>query len=545
MFCRTCGTKLSDNALFCPSCGTKVREEALNTQPVQPADQAAPAQPAAEPVESVMPEQNAQAIEPTVVVTPEPTPQAEAAPQAETGQYSYVQSDAPAQPEQPAAYQTDASYAPDGPATYYAAPGTDPAAQSAPQKKKKLPLILGICLAAVVLLLAILIPVLVHNSRQTKYNEGIALLENGQYAEAEAVFANLGRFEDSKDMLSYAQDGAKYRDALALMESGNFADAETMFAGISGFADADAYADECKKAQSYEKGLQLYDSGDYQGALDAFDAAGDYSNARSQADQAQKALNYAEGEELFAAGEYAGAADAFSAAGSFKDAQDRAAESKAYGDYELSVQLMEDGDYESAAALLEGLDSEMFPDRDNLLFESQSMPVYLDAVAAMEEGRLYDAYKGFNTLGNFRDSSERRAQCVTEKPKTGELYHNDDYKGSAVTLVVKAPSDGKSNYFKIYTSNGSSLVSVAFLNSNESVKIKLPAGDYMLKIAFSSSPWFGEEVMFGDEGTYQRLSVGGTDVFSFKKNYTYTLSLRSGNTSGDSVGTSGEDRDNF
>lgn len=50
MFCKNCGTKVSDDTKFCPNCGTLLKKQA---QPVQPAQPAQPTQPA-QPVQQAM-----------------------------------------------------------------------------------------------------------------------------------------------------------------------------------------------------------------------------------------------------------------------------------------------------------------------------------------------------------------------------------------------------------------------------------------------------------------------------------------------------------
>ncbi len=413
--------------------------------------------------------------------------------------------------------------------------------------KKKLFLILGISLAAVITIAAaVLIPVLMHNTKQTKYNQGVAMLENGDYEGAQEIFASLGSFEDSQELLEKSADSIRYQEALSLMNSGKFADAQKAFGALSGFYDADRLADECGKALRYEEGVKLFSSGDYASAADAFKAAGNYSDAESRATESLKAVSYEEGEKLFAEGDYSGAAAAFGAAGDYLDAAELARISEDNGNYESALKLMDEGSYAEAAELLLSLDPDEFPDRDDLLYESENMPKYLEAVDALSAGQRYAAYKAFNELGNFKDSSKLKNECIVSMPSTGELYHNDDYKGSACSLTVKPPSDGSATYFKIYNADESALVSAAFINSGDKVKIKLPAGDYIFKASYSYGAWFGEDEMFGDDGVYQRLrSSGSSDVFTLKKNYVYTLTLRTADTSGDSVATDNESRAKF
>ena len=71
----------------------------------------------------------------------------------------------------------------------------------------------------------------------------------------------------------------------------------------------------------------------------------------------------------------------------------------------------------------------------------------------------------------------------------------------------------------------------------------MPAGKYILKVAYGYGDWFGEKEMFGSKGTYQRLQSSDTsDIFEIG-NGDYELTLRS--SSNGNVGTKDEDRSGF
>lgn len=496
MYCSKCGKPLPDDSLFCPFCGENLtRTKADNAQ-----------QPVSKPIADNAPStiQDVQDIPCSDVseenILPErdiesDMPQSGSVPQD-------VENGSPAKECPPTAPSELADDATD--VREEAPEPTAPLRQRKRINKKKLLIFGGIAL--VVLLAAILIPVGIHNAKQTKYNEGASLLESGEYGEAYKVFSMLDDFDDSVDMAAYCQKGMRYRDAVTLMEEESFSEAKEGFDAISGFKDASELSKQCSQALDYEEAMSLYEEGDYAAAAAAFASAGEYRNA-----------------------------------------QKYVAECNTYVDYDRAKQLMETGEYDEAKALLAPLDSAVFTDKDALVTECENMPLYLEAKTALENDKRYTAYSLFSSLGDFKDSATLASSCKVSKPSTGEIYRNSAYKGSACSLTIKPPTgDGSSTYIKIYSSDGA-LVSCVFINAGDKSKVNLPAGSYRLKAAYGFGEWFGEEDMFGDDGVYQLLKVSSNnEIFDLKKNYDYTLTLRSASgDTGDSVSTSNENREDF
>ncbi|MDO4543565.1 MAG: zinc-ribbon domain-containing protein [Clostridia bacterium] len=381
-----------------------------------------------------------------------------------------------------------------------------PATRKAVSKKKvnkKLLLIGGIAL--IVVLAAVIIPLSLHGAKQSRYDEGTALFERGEYAEALTVFSELGDFDDSKAMAARAEKEIDYESAKADMQSERF-----------------------------------------EAAKSAFDALGDFKDAAALSKECQKALDYQSAEALYLAGDFEQAQALFISAGDFEDAEERSEECGSFIDYNTARALMENGDYEAAELLLSPLDAATFPDRDELLSECRNMPIYLEAAAQPENGDRYSAYTLFLQLGDYLNSAELAASCIVSAPATGETYRNYSYQGSDCSLTVKPPTDdGSKTYIKVYTSEGT-LVCCVYIAAGDSATIDLPAGDYRLKVAYGYGDWFGAKDMFGDEGTYQVLKVNSwEEIFSFERNYVYTLTLRTSGAGGDDVATENESREDF
>ncbi len=479
MYCANCGKEMLEGTMFCPFCGEKREEIDAPEYGVEMPPPVAP-----------------MTVHEVVSPTVEPR----------------LFSDNGGNHQQTEAFEYEGvAYQPMAPMSYgeIVSPIVEPIpsrddATKKPRRKTKYLVMAGVAL--IVIAAAILVPVFLHNAKQNKYNEGVTLLEKGDYKGAQEVFEALGAFDDSENMAAFAKKTMTYDDAKRLMKSGEYQKAISLFAEISSFKDSDKLAAEAKSIMSYNEGKAHFDKGLYAKAEESFVKAGDY-----------------------------------------KDAREMVKLCRDHKDYQKAISLIENGHYEEALKSLNNLDQEKFPDVEDLRHECRNMPLYLAAKTMFESGKKYDAYKEFTALGNFKDAADMAGNCIVAKPSTGELFRNSAYKGSGCSLLIKPPAnDGSSTYFKIYDQDGTTLVSVIFINKGDSVKVKLPPGSYIFKSAFGFGNWFGENEMFGEEGVYQRLKSSGTsEIFKLNKNYDYTLTLRTGNTSGDPVATEKENKNTF
>jgi tetratricopeptide (TPR) repeat protein len=371
--------------------------------------------------------------------------------------------------------------------------------------KKRIGLAIGGALLLVVC--AVLIPLLIRNTRQLKYNEGVTLFEQGDYAAAQARFATLGSFDDAEEMAQYCENKIAYQDAEASMRQGDYEDAKERFLALGEFEDAPEQAELCKNTLAYAEAEELEDAGSMQAAAEAFYALGDFEDAPERAEFCSNTVAYDKAEELLSQGDYEGASELFAelAADEFSNAQER---------YQYCIDTL----------------------------------AYLDAEALLNAGSYYDAYLAFESLSGFEDASNRMYECIQTFPDTGETYHNEAYSARSCSLTIEPPEqDGSWNYMKIYAENGD-LVSRIAIGQGDKAKIWLPKGNYRIKAAYGYGDWFGETDLFGDDGYYYILQNGSddNDIFTLKSNYIYTLTLRSATTnSGDSIDMETESREDF
>lgn len=431
-----------------------------------------------------------------------------------------------------------------------------PVPAEAKPKKKKLGLIIGLSAAALAAAAALVLVlfVLPEQRRVKRYNEGVTLLEEKAYDEAEAVFAELGSYADAEDLMAYAQRGVAYEKAKRAMEKGNYAEAIRTFEADPDFEEAGRFRNRCRAALNVEEAKALYDAEQYGEALAILNELYKVDTEGRFTDEAERLsgacsdmLHFNEAKALFEQGEYEQTLELIDRYGlqGMEGAEDVVAECTRRITFGKIDTLMANGAYADALALLDTEAGRQIPDRAARVTECKNRIAYGEAEAALKDGRNYDAYLAFRALGSFSDAEGRAKKCIVSKPKTGETYHNGSFNSSAVSLTIIPPKDDTCTYFKIYAvkDGKETLVSCAFIRSGEKVTVKMPTGTYLFKSAYSSGDWFGETDMFGDNGVYQRLKVNGADSCSLTKGK-WELKLRQ-NVSDGNVETASENRNNF
>lgn len=369
------------------------------------------------------------------------------------------------------------------------------------QHKRRMLMAGGVVLFAA--LAAALVLMLSHQAKQNRYVRAEAMMERGDYTEAEAAFEALSGFRDAPEKAAYCRDAVRYRDAEVLLAEGQYEAAKALFVELGDFKDAGEQSVFCDQSMSLKAAEQLMAGRHYAEAEKAFRALGDFKNASEQADLCGQHL-----------------------------------------DFEKAESLLKDGLYGKAKALYKNLSEQAFPTAKAQYTFCQNKENYATAQQQYEDGYYYDAYQGFGALGTFEDSAERQSACVQSFPDTGEVYRNADYTGGSLYLNIVPPSeDGSRNYIKIYTADDV-LVSCVAIGAGSQGRVSLPAGTYRIKNAYGYGDWFGEKDLFGDEGYYLVLknNKNATQLFEMESGYEYTLNLRTGKPGGDPVSSETEDR---
>lgn len=123
--------------------------------------------------------------------------------------------------------------------------------------------------------------------KSCKYNCGVSLMDSEKYAQAVAVFTQLGSYKDSGEKVKEC----KYKQGVSLINSGKYEEAIDVLKSIYGYNDS---ADKVKECY-YNYAIALMKAKDYQNAIRAFDSASlNYKDSRKLKSQC-----YIEGAEQY------------------------------------------------------------------------------------------------------------------------------------------------------------------------------------------------------------------------------------------------------
>ena len=290
------------------------------------------------------------------------------------------------------------------------------------------------------------------------------------------------------------------------------------------------------RSSTYEKALAMLSGGDYQGAYDTFGKLGDYEDSAVQQRLAKKWLDYKEARILYDTRDFEAALVAFEELGSFEDSRDFVKACEFNIDYLQAVSDFNGGLFESALDTFTRLSAEGFQDARPWVNKTS----YAIADEKHKNGDLYGAFSDFRKLGSYEDSADRMKQCTTPFPSTDIIYKNPEYNSTRSSIVINCSNNPHSSYFKLY--NDTTLVAIMWVNGGEKLTISVPAGNYSIRQA-TGSAWFGEEIMFGDEGYYEVILFDADrDYFSLGDNVNATINL---SVTGGNLGSRETDRNNF
>jgi hypothetical protein len=101
-------------------------------------------------------------------------------------------------------------------------------------------------------------------------------------------------------------------------------------------------------------------------------------------------------------------------------------------------------------------------------------------------------------------------------PKSGRI----DGSKSGTKVTFKAPKDGCARYIQMRTVDTEETAVTAFIQPGQSATVRVPKGMYYILLAMGEI-WYGEENLFGDDGTYSRTE----DLEIKGSNYYHTITL--------------------
>ena len=143
---------------------------------------------------------------------------------------------------------------------------------------------LALCVVAVLLIMKIFIP-------YTKYNQAVALFDEGRYDEAIDAFTELYGYKDSEEQIARCEIAIKdeeYTAALGLFNLGKYDEAISVFRSLNGYKDSETQILMCETAakdQRYNDAIGLYNSGNYELAYPALIAMNGYKDSAEKANE--------------------------------------------------------------------------------------------------------------------------------------------------------------------------------------------------------------------------------------------------------------------
>lgn len=174
------------------------------------------------------------------------------------------------------------------------------------------------------------------------------------------------------------QPAQKYNEAVELFQNGEYHQAEILFAELDGYKDSQDYLEKIP----YSTAESIYDSGDYEAAYATFVELGEYQDSKDRA--LQSAYQYAQ--ELEANGEYISAREWFRLAIPYDDSTECV--DRLHGlIFERGSELFADGNYTEALVYLQEVPSTFQTDNNSvttLIEQAKTAEEYLLTLDILE-----------------------------------------------------------------------------------------------------------------------------------------------------------------
>ena len=148
--------------------------------------------------------------------------------------------------------------------------------------KEVLTIITPIIIGAIVFVI-VLNTVIIPNG---KYNNALALMDNGKFEEAISAFEDLNGYKDSQNKIEECNAAIvdkKYADTIALMNDGKYEEAISAFESLDGYKDSQEKILECSNnilEIKYQNAIQLMNAQKFDEAISAFKVLDDYKDSK-------------------------------------------------------------------------------------------------------------------------------------------------------------------------------------------------------------------------------------------------------------------------
>ena len=149
-------------------------------------------------------------------------------------------------------------------------------------------------------------------------------------------------------------------------------------------------------------------------------------------------------------------------------------------------------------------------DAYNMLSDYFEITENSDQLQYIKAGLYYNQERYYSAMETFYDShygdwQDRLAACEQPWPATGELWHNDYYYSSEMSLTfdVNWGNEQEAHYYMVFDTDGT-LASLLFVSGSGSATTFLPGGTYKIRSAVGDT-WYGTKDAFGKLGFYEFL----------------------------------------
>lgn len=324
-----------------------------------------------------------------------------------------------------------------------------------------------------------------HFLPSNKYNDAIALMNNGSYEEAITLFTELGKYKDSRSLIAQchqyiANEEAQnedYTSAVEMMNKGEYLEAEKLFTSLGDYQDSKELAVRCSakyllsawsddseyKEKFYNIGNKLmHDYADYDTAITIFTKLGFYQDSNERLSECY----ILKADILFDEGRYNDALTSYNKSRNQKGKEERIKECKYY----LGVEQYNLNNFLEALNYFEDCDD--FADSETYLLSCQES-VFNEAVDSVCKEQYYYARELLKKITNYDNFEYHYKLCDA----ACRYYYHELNVDKLILLCEEAPNDDLASriYYKFHLDK----IKELFLYYS---------GDYLCHFYYNDSP---------------------------------------------------------
>lgn len=244
----------------------------------------------------------------------------------------------------------------------------------------------------------------------------------------------------------------RYNEGITAIKNDDYVNAVKILRAISGFRDSDEKLTEYQENR-YSVGKSYVDAGDYNAAIQVFTDMTDYRDSKEILSSIQdKVLQDALLEQALRAITDDDYASALACYGGLKDNEIFYEKYTEYRQsrYNRAAELFENEYPTESADLLRSMTD--FPDAKKLLkeieYQNDQSYQYHMAENYLKNGDYLNAILTFRQIGDYKDSSQREQDLLTERRISISMSMGEDDYNTAVNVLDSIPPDSAADFLK-------------------------------------------------------------------------------------------------